>query len=234
MADINLNPPTLDLEYYDESWTVGQKTLKISPELVAYALFNNSYDSAAIFAFPQIIKDALNKDYAKLSKLISQTIDLQNYTWFAEVAYASYACYEEIPFANFELAISNAQKYKPLYWDDLPMINFEPQLCEIWDIKPAINNIKNFDHEQLTLPVLILSGELDQFTPTIWAVDFHAKLPMQNKTQHLRVWPLKAHNLVYDDKCVEAVMTSFLNEPEQTIGNDCAIREVSEVELIDK
>jgi fermentation-respiration switch protein FrsA (DUF1100 family) len=79
------------------------------------------------------------------------------------------------------------------------------------------------------LPVLILAGDLDPFTPTIWAVDFHAKLPMKNKTQHLRVWPLKAHNIVYDDKCVEAVITSFLNDPEQTIDNDCALQNVSEI-----
>jgi hypothetical protein len=43
------------------------------------------------------------------------------------------------------------------------------------------------------------------------------------------VWPLKAHNIVYDDKCVEAVITSFLNDPEQTIDNDCALQNVSEI-----
>lgn len=229
MSQIKLNPPTLNVEYDDGNWTVGQKTVKVSPELVAYALFNNSYDSEAILAFPQIIKDALNKDYTKLSRLISEVIDLQNYTWFSEGAYSSYACYEEIPFSNIELAIENAKKYKLPYWDDLPAINLDLQLCEIWDIKPAINNIKNVDHNQLTLPVLILAGDLDPFTPTIWAVDFHAKLPMKNKTQHLRVWPLKAHNIVYDDTCVEAVITSFLDDPEQTIDNDCALQNVGEI-----
>jgi pimeloyl-ACP methyl ester carboxylesterase len=224
MSEIKQNPPTLDLEYDDENWTVGQKTLKISPELVAYALFNGSYDSDAILGFPQIIKDALNKDYISLSKLISETIDLQNYTWFSEGAYSSYACYEEIPFSNFELAIENAKKYKSAYWDDLTSITLDRQLCKIWNIRPAVNNIKNFDHKQLTVPVLILAGDLDPFTPTIWAADFHAKLPLRNKTQHLRIWPLKAHNLVYDDECVEAVMTSFLHNPEQTIDNDCAVK----------
>jgi pimeloyl-ACP methyl ester carboxylesterase len=223
MAEIKQKPLTLNLEYDDENWTIGQKTLKISAELVAYALFNSSYDSDAILAFPQTVKDALNNDYASLSKLISETIDIQNYTWFSEGAYASYACYEEIPFSNFELAIENAKKYKSTYWDDLPAITLDRQLCKIWNIRPAVNNIKNFDHSQLTMPVLILAGDLDPFTPTIWAVDFHAKLPLRNKTQHLRVWPLKAHNLVYDDKCVEAVMASFLNDPEQTIDNDCAV-----------
>lgn len=232
MAQIQQEPPTLNVEYYDESWTVGQKTVKVSPELVAYALFNNSYDSDAIFAFPQIIKDALNKDYAKLSVLISETIDLQNYTWFSEGAYSSYACYEEIPFSNFALATENAKKYKLPYWDDLPAINLDPQLCQIWNIKAAVNNIKNFDHEQLTLPVLILAGDLDPFTPSIWAIDFHAKLPMRNKTQHLRVWPLKSHNLVYEDKCVETVILSFLNDPEQTINNECATQDMSEVEFV--
>jgi pimeloyl-ACP methyl ester carboxylesterase len=229
MSEIKLNPPTLNVEYDDENWTIGQKTLKVSPELVAYALFNNSYDGDAILAFSQVVKDALNKDYAKLSRMISEVIDLQNYTWFSEGAYSSYACYEEIPFSNIELAIENAKKYKSPYWDDLPAINLDLQLCKIWDIKPAINNIKNVDHNQLTLPVLILAGDLDPFTPTIWAVDFHAKLPMKNKTQHLRVWPLKAHNIVYDDKCFEAVITSFLNDPEQTIDNDCALQNVSEI-----
>ncbi|MFB0911694.1 MAG: alpha/beta hydrolase, partial [Glaciecola sp.] len=138
-------------------------------------------------------------------------------------AYSSYACYEEIPFSNFELAIDNAKKYKSTHWDDLPAISLDRQLCGIWNIRPAVNNIKNFDHSQLTVPVLILTGELDPFTPTIWAVDFHAKLPLRNKTQHLRVWPLKAHNVAYDDKCVESVMTSFLNAPEHTIDNDCAV-----------
>jgi pimeloyl-ACP methyl ester carboxylesterase len=223
MAEIQQNPPTLNLEYDDENWTVGQKTLKISPELVAYALVNSSYESDTILAFPQIIKDALNKDYTSLSKLISETIDLQNYTWFSEGAYSSYACYEEIPFSNVELAIENAKKYKSTYWDDLPAIILDRQLCKIWNIRPAVNNIKNFDHSQLTLPILILAGDLDPFTPAIWALDFHAKLPLRKKTQHLRVWPLKAHNLVYDDKCVEAVMASFLNNPEQTIDNDCAV-----------
>ena len=223
MAEIKQNPPTLDIEYDDENWTTGQKTLKISPELVAYVLFNSSYDSDAILSFAQIIKDALNKDYTALSKLIGETIDLQNYTWFSEGAYSSYACYEEIPFSNFELAIENAKKYKSIYWDDLPAILLDRQLCEIWKIRPADKNIKIFEHSQLTVPVLILAGDLDPFTPSIWAVDFHAKLPRRNKTQHLRIWPLKAHNLVYDDKCVETVIASFLNDPEQTIDNDCAV-----------
>jgi alpha-beta hydrolase superfamily lysophospholipase len=97
-----------------------------------------------------------------------------------------------------------------------------------------VNNIKSFDHGQLTLPVLILAGDLDPFTPSIWANDFHAKLPMRNKTQHLRVWPLKSHNLVYEDKCVETVILSFLNDPEQTINNECATQDMSEVEFVEE
>jgi alpha-beta hydrolase superfamily lysophospholipase len=78
------------------------------------------------------------------------------------------------------------------------------------------------------MPVLILSGDLDPFTPVKWAVDFHQKLPFKNQTQHLRIWPLKAHNLVYDDACVESVLTSFLNEPRNTIENDCALKDAAE------
>ncbi|WP_412972040.1 alpha/beta fold hydrolase [Glaciecola sp. MF2-115] len=231
MAQLRLDPPTLDVEYYDENWTIGQKKIKVSPELVAYTLLNNSYETEAIVTFPQIIKDALNKDYAKLSKLISETIDLLNYTWFSEGAYSSYACYEEIPFSNYALAIENAKKYKTPYWDDVDTINLDRELCKIWNIKPAVNDIKSFDYNQLNLPILILAGDLDPFTPAIWSVNFHSKLPMRNKTQHLRIWPLKSHNLVYDDKCVEAVMTSFLNAPENTIDNECAIKDVSELEV---
>ena len=228
MAQIQNTPPTLELDYYDENWTFGQKTLKISPELVAYVLVSNSYEGETTLTFPQVIKDALKQDYTKLATLIGDTIDLENYTWFAEGAYASYACYEEIPFSNFALAVENAKKYKFPYWDDLPSIELDQQLCEIWNIKPATNGIKNLDHSQLTLPILILAGALDPFTPAIWAVDFHTKLPMRNKTQHLRVWPLKSHHLIYDDNCVGSVVTSFLNAPEKTINNDCAL-EVTDV-----
>jgi pimeloyl-ACP methyl ester carboxylesterase len=229
MAKINLDPPTLEVEYYDENWTIGQKKIKISPELIAYVLFNNSYQTEAILEFPQLIKDALNEDYTKLSKLISETIDLLNYTWFAEGAYASYACYEEIPFSNYTLALQNAVKYQSFYWSELDTIKLDQQLCKIWNIKPSENNPKNFDHSQLTLPVLILAGALDPFTPAIWAVDFQAKLPLRNKTQHLRIWPLKSHNLAYDDTCVELVVSSFLDDPAQTIDNDCALKDISEV-----
>lgn len=231
MAKIKATPPVLNVEYLDDSWNLSQKTLKLSPELLAYALFNATYDSERIFEFPYIIKDAMNQDYSKLSGLISETIDLQNFTWFSEGAYASYACYEEIPFSDYTLASKNAIKYKSDYWDDLPLIIADQQICRLWDIKPATNDIKRVDHSQFTLPILILAGDLDPFTPSIWAIDFLAKLPMRNKTQHVRTWPFKAHNLVYEDDCVDSVITSFLNAPEYTIENDCAVTDVSKVTL---
>ena len=46
------------------------------------------------------------------------------------------------------------------------------------------------------------------------------------------MWPLKSHNVVYEDKCVDTVILSFLNDPEQTINNECAIQDVSEVEFV--
>ncbi|MFT5543141.1 MAG: pimeloyl-ACP methyl ester carboxylesterase [Glaciecola sp.] len=229
MQQLKTKPVELEVEYFDENWGTGPKNIKVSPELVAYALYSNSYEVEAILAFPNIVKDALNKDYKKLIKFIGETIDLQNYTWFSEGAYASYACYEEIPFSDFSLATANAKKYKTAYWSEESLINLDQQICKIWNIKAATNQIKKYDHSILSMPVLILSGDLDPFTPVKWAVDFHQKLPFKNQTQHLRIWPLKAHNLVYDDACVESVLTSFLNEPRNTIENDCALKDVAEV-----
>lgn len=225
MRNLKAQAIELELEYFDEIWGSGSKNLKISPELIAYALYSNSYNTEAIFAFPAIIKDAVNKDYKKLVKLISETIDLQNYTWFSEGAYASYACYEEIPFTDFSLAFANAEKYSTPYWNAADLINLEQQICKIWNIKAATYPIKDFDHSQLTMPILILAGGLDAYTPVKWAIDFQQKLPLKDKTQHLRIWPLKSHNVVYDDECVESVLTSFLNEPQNTIHNDCALQD---------
>lgn len=230
MQQIKEKPLIIDVELFDENWNSEAKKLKISPELLAYTLFNNSYDSDAIFEFPFVIKDALKKDYKKLSKLISETIDLHNYTWFSEGAYASYACYEEIPFSNIPLALKNAQESKMAFWNDEELIKLDQQLCKIWNIRPATNDIKTYDYSQLSMPILILAGELDAFTPLKWAINFYNKLPLKHTTQHIRVWPLKAHNLVYDDACVESVMISFLNSPEHTINNDCAITDVSMVQ----
>lgn len=205
----------------DEALYESIPPFRLSPELLAYTLMMKSYDGEAILTFVQLIKDALNEDYATLNTWIVDTINLQSYMWFSEGAYASYACYEEIPFANFALAKETAKKYKLPYWDDSLLMDTDQMICDIWDVHPAQNKIKEYDLQALTLPVLTLGGELDLFTPAKWARDFQAKLPKRGDTQHLRLWPLKSHNIVYDDVCVDNIIKSFLDNPKQTLNIDC-------------
>lgn len=221
LKQLDEEPKALRVPSFNMFWGEVMQDIKLSPELLLYALTMSSYDGDNILSYPETVKAALNGDYQGLVDLVSEVLFTEVFSQFAEGAYVSYSCYEEVPFADIETAIANAKLLATEYWNDEAMIRDLTGLCDIWGIKPAEKSFKGFAHDDLTMPILILSGRLDQFTSTEWSTRFIEKLPFKGKTQHLRIWVSKSHNLVFDDACVDSVVHSFLDSPKDTIGSTC-------------
>jgi pimeloyl-ACP methyl ester carboxylesterase len=214
-------PKALSVPSFSLFWGEVNQDIKLSPELLLYAMTISSYDGEKVLSFPKNIKAALKGDYQGAIDMVSELLFNEAFSLFAEGAYVSYSCYEEVPFADFAGALANARLAATEYWDDELMLKEAKGLCDIWGIKPAPKSFKRFPHSDLTMPILILSGRLDQFTKTEWSNRFIEKLPYKGKTQHLRIWDAKSHNLVFDDPCVDSVVRSFLDSPKDTISSAC-------------
>jgi pimeloyl-ACP methyl ester carboxylesterase len=221
LKQLEEQPEALSVPSFNLFWGEVVQDIKLSPQLLLYALYISSYDGDKVMSFPSTIKASLDGDFQGIIDLVSELLFNEAFSLFAEGAYISYSCYEEVPFSDIQGAIANARLVATDYWNDEPMLNEVMGLCDIWGIKPAPKSFKRFPHEKLTMPILILSGRLDQFTKTEWSARFVEKLPFKGKTQHLRIWELKSHNLVYADPCVDSVIRSFFDSPEGTMSNTC-------------
>jgi pimeloyl-ACP methyl ester carboxylesterase len=225
LKQLEKEPTALVVPSFSLLWGEVKQDIKLSPELLLYAMTISSYDGDKVLSFPETIKSALQGDYKGAIDLVSELLFSEVFSLFAEGAYASYSCYEEVPFADIEGAIANARLVATDYWNDELMLKEMVSLCDIWGINPAASSFKQFPHHDLTMPTLILSGRLDQFTKTEWSNRFIEKLPHKDKTQHLRIWEAKSHNLVFDDPCVDSVVRSFLDSPKDTISSACQFAE---------
>ena len=124
--------------------------------------------------------------------------------------YLSITCSEDAPRIDFEqvptldLGVSSSSQLQ--------------EMCTIWDTTPVPKEF--FEPLKGSIPVLLLSGDLDPVTPPEYGEMVRKSL---NNSKHLIVSGA-AHNTI-QYPCVQAAVTDFLKNPDPTaIANTCTNR----------
>ena len=123
-------------------------------------------------------------------------------------AYASYSCFDQIPFTNFAVAREEINKYPFQHYSNALTFEAMQAMCEIWDVPAAAESIMN--PYKIDTPVLLYSGELDPVTPSEMAIPVisNARLWWEKE------WPNISHGVMYASECSDWTAEVFLNDPE--------------------
>ncbi|PCH58875.1 MAG: hypothetical protein COC14_00145 [Burkholderiaceae bacterium] len=123
-------------------------------------------------------------------------------------AYASYACFDDLPFADYPAARKAIKKYPFQHYSNKYFVEAIKTICEVWDVPVVSVGFK--EPYKIDTPVLIYSGELDPATPAALA-----KPVIDSATISWEmVWPNVAHGVMFASKCADWVAEAFLGDPE--------------------
>ena len=123
-------------------------------------------------------------------------------------AYASYTCFDDIPFADMAAAREQLNAYPFQHFSSERTFDYAELMCEVWDVPAAPADFKA--GYRIDTPVLIYSGELDPITPAELA-----KPVMDNaRTSWEKVWPGISHGVMVSSTCADYTAEAFLKNPE--------------------
>ena len=180
----------------------------VTPEVLVSALWSATYDEEKIKNLPRIIRSILSGATDHLAELVREEI-VVNVTSGSldEGAYASYSCYDEIPFADIDAALEKASKDIIPQYLNTDYLRAEAQLCDIWNVDAAPADIKRA--EPILTPMLLYSGKFDPTTPPQWA----ERLRRYSRNSWLKIWPNISHEVMSVSACADWVAADFLNDP---------------------
>jgi pimeloyl-ACP methyl ester carboxylesterase len=196
-------------------------------------MFHLLYDTYALPLLPGKIYAAYNSDGDLYSTFGDErfidslqqgaTIDPDDYIEMiddmSEGLYNSVECAEEVPFNEIDITHENAEVIpyalrEPL----LAGTNNEYVECDVWDV-PSAESIEN-EPVISDIPTLVLSGDYDPNTPSIWGRAAAEYLP------NSRFYLLKGtgHGSVELVSCATDLAVDFLADPMSEIEDRCVDR----------
>lgn len=167
------------------------------------------YDESAIALMPKYMYASFrgNTDYLTemvrdyyVREIILDTLDVG--------AYASYSCFDEIPFIDYAAARSAISKYPFQHYSNVYYIASMQAMCEAWNVPKAEASFK--EPYKIDTPVLIYSGELDPVTPA----EFAKPVVENARVSWVLEWPNIAHGVMFVSDCADWTAQAFLNDPE--------------------
>jgi len=132
---------------------------------------------------------------------------------FNDVVFISAGCAERRQDSTKETMKQEGRMY-PLLEEYLSPI-WEFDACEYWKVPSARKN--SLKPVQSRLPTLLLAGDLDPVTPSIWAKRVHAELG----NSFLFVVPAVGHGVLDSDRCAIRAVQTFLRTREKYSGVPC-------------
>ena len=124
-------------------------------------------------------------------------------------------CAEENPFNSLEVIEEETNKYPGL--KGLSPATYDNEICEIWSVE-SVSEIEN-NAVKSNIPVLLISGEYDELTPSKWAT-----LMMSNfsNSYHLifKGWK-HTPTTNWGNQCAMRVANDFFNNPSEEPNPDC-------------
>lgn len=140
------------LEKLDESplsITVNSKTgdkpdlVKVTASMFFDSLYAAIYDPVTIKRIPKYLNAIFAGDIDYINELVGDyyVADI-SVSFIDEGAYASYACYDEIPFVDFSAARSELMKYPFQHYSNAKVFDHMVTMCEVWDVLAATDSFK--------------------------------------------------------------------------------------------
>ena len=182
--------------------------VKVTASMFFDSLYAAIYDPVMIGRIPKYLVAifAGNNDY--LEELVGDyyVADI-SISYIDEGAYASYACYDEIPFVDFSVARSELMKYPFQHYSNAKVFDHMEAMCEAWDVPAATAGFKQT--YQIDTPLLIYSGELDPVTPS----ELARPVVENARTWWGKVWPNSSHEVIHQVECADWAAAMFLRDP---------------------
>ncbi len=183
--------------------------VRVTASMVFDSLYTAIYDPDEIWKIPSYLHDIFAGKRDVLAKLVGAFyIDQISNTNFQVGAYASYACYDEIPFVDFELARIELTKYPFQSYSNVKVFDHMQAMCEVWDVPAAPAWLKQ--PRKIETPLLIYEGELDPVTPA----EMTRPVTANARRWWGKVWPDNSHEVIHHSECADLTAELFLREPE--------------------
>lgn len=190
---------------------INGKTITYSGNSFAGSVYNQFSNQANMIGMAQtagFITDVAAGEYATLTASLEPM--LQDGIMLPNIGIGlAVTCNDSAPYTSFSQINALATDLPEAFRQPTPfdgIIGY--QLCEYWGIL-SLNTAANTQFvNDVQIPVLMLQGQLDSFTPAVWAQQTTAILP--NST--LVEFPTVGH-VVTRESCPQLIMLSFLKNP---------------------
>lgn len=181
----------------------------VTPNIFFDSLFAMIYDEYAIAYMPKYMYSVFRGNTDYLSELVRDyyvnTIVIDP---LDDGAYASYACFDDIPFADFTAAKNELKKYPFQHHSNKYVFEVVKAICEVWDVPVVAAGFK--DRYKIDTPILIYSGKLDPVTPA----EFASPVIDNARKSWDKAWPNVAHGVMFVSECADWTAAAFLDDPE--------------------
>jgi len=181
----------------------------VTPQVIFDSIYSAIYDETVIAYIPKYLHAIFEGNTDYLAELVREYFVVELTTnSLDEGAYASYACFDEIPFVDFAAARDQLKAFPFQHYSTELVFDYIEVMCEIWDVPKAPSDFKV--PYKIDTPILIYSGELDPVTP--------AKLarPVMDNARKWwgTVWPNSSNGVMYSSYCADWTAEAFLSDPE--------------------
>ena len=181
----------------------------VTPDVFFDSLYAMMYDEYAITYIPKYLYSAFKGNTDHLTEMVREYYVNSIVIDPVDVgAYASYACFDDIPFTDYSAARNALIKYPLQQYSNKYIVEVIKSMCEVWDVPAVTADFK--DIYKIETPILIYSGELDPVTPAELAkpVIDNASISWD------MVWPNVAHGVMFLSDCADWTAEVFLSAPE--------------------
>lgn len=182
--------------------------VKVTPQMFFETLYMALYDGDILHQMPYYLHTIINGDRDHLATLISEYYIAEvSVDSIDEGAYASYACFDEIPFVDFTTAREELTKYPFQQYSNELVFDHMEIMCEVWNVAAAPEDFRQtYD---IDTPLLIYGGELDPVTP----IELARPVIDNARLWWAAVWPNISHSVMSYSACSDRVAAAFLHDP---------------------
>lgn len=176
-------------------------------------VFSNA-STSDVSEIPYEINKLLLGDYSSVKVQLQQLLESPG-TGIGRGMRLSVWCAEETPFNDRSVIANETTKYPETV--GLSPAVFEPEICDVWGVKKA-PEFENFAVNS-EIPVLLISGSYDEFTPVKWAEAMLENLP---NGQHLvfKGWK-HGPTTNWGNPCAMKAAVNFFNDPTKKPQPEC-------------
>jgi len=183
--------------------------VKVTAQMFFDTLYMALYDGDVISQIPYYLHAIINGNRDYLAALISEYYIAEVSTnSIDEGAYASYACFDEIPFVDFSVAREELAKYPFQHYSNELIFDHMQIMCEVWNIASAPAHFRQI--YKIDTPLLVYAGELDPVTP----IELARPVIDNARRWWAAVWPDISHSVMSYSECSDRTAAVFLHDPE--------------------